>query len=583
MPKPTKKPPPIQLMLADESAPFEQRVSLLKLMLNDPNPEAQAIVQSFFDNLGAAQAESLYQEKIKQLNEVMRQIEEGPRRNAAFIELLKISGATPQASVVLDDGTCAYCAVPDEELARSLRLGDRVIVDGRGRALLGRAPAYWKAGEEALFERRIDERHIEVSLRGQERFVYLAAQDLSDQIEAEKIAPGATVIVNSRQFMAFAALPPQDSLSHYRFLVKSPPPSVMVNRDIGAPPRFIHELSELVRLELTNPDLRRRYRLRRCTMKLLAGVSGSGKTLAIQALWRRMYEVMSEVTGVPIEQLPPRVFRLRLPQVLSKWLGESDKNLDRYFAEVEQMAEEKFVAPDGREFRLPVLSIMEEIDGVAHARGHDPVFDRILTTALQRLDSTRAELQNKLILFIGTTNEAAQVDRAFLRRVGGTIEYFGRLNKEAFGKVLQTHVAGLPVASNNGCAPEQIQRRMVHEVTSWLYRQNAPEHGIVELTYAGSTTPDVRHRRDFLTGSIVDRAVQQAAQEAVQAEHRGGAQPGVSLEMLMRAFDDQIRGLVEQLTEQNARNYLTLPDNVRVAALRRVPQPSLLPIELQRH
>src|SRR6185503_12073395 len=106
---------------------------------------------------------------------------------------------------------------------------------------------------------------------------------------------------------------------------------------------FIEKLANLVRLEMTNPSLRRRYRLRRCLMTLLSGVSGSGKTLAIHALWRRLYEVMSEVTGVPVAQLPPRVFRLKLSEVLSMWLGESDKNLDRFFAEIEQMADEKFV------------------------------------------------------------------------------------------------------------------------------------------------------------------------------------------------------------------------------------------------
>jgi len=69
------------------------------------------------------------------------------------------------------------------------------------------------------------------------------------------------------------------------------------------------------------------------------------------------------------------------------------------------------------------------------------------------LDSTRPELQKKLILFVGTTNEAGQVDRAFLRRIGGTVEVFGRLNRRAFAAVLEKHLDELPVASNNA-APD---------------------------------------------------------------------------------------------------------------------------------
>ena len=133
---------------------------------------------------------------------------------------------------------------------------------------------------------------------------------------------------------------------------------------------------------------------------------------------------MSEVTGAPIDALPPRVLRLRPAQVLSKWLGESDRNLDRFFDEAEGLAAEPFVR-DGRSFRLPVLAILEEIDGLARSRGEDAVYDRILTTALQRLDPTRPELRDKLILFLATTNVPHQVDAAFLRRIGGQVERFG--------------------------------------------------------------------------------------------------------------------------------------------------------------
>src|SRR5262245_8129518 len=317
-------------------------------------------------------------------------------------------------------------------------------------------------------------------------------------------------------------------------------------------------------------------------MKLLAGVSGSGKTLAVQALWRRMYEILSEVTGVPIDQLPPRVFRLRVSQVLSMWLGESDKNLDRFFQEVEQLADDPFIAPDGKVYKLPVLAILEEIDGLARERGHEPTYDRILTGALQRLDPAREELREKLIIYVATTNEPKQVDRAFVRRAGGTIEQFGRLNRKAFVAVLQKHMARLPVVSNNGCTQEQIQRKLVSELATWLFSPNGADHGLVELTYAGSTTPVLKYRRDFLTGALVDRAVQQAANEASRAEALGTEKPGVSLELLVRAVDEQIRSIVELLSEMNVSHYVDLPDGVRVATLRRLPQAGLQPQEFQR-
>jgi hypothetical protein len=585
MPK-NKSTSPATIMLADSSVPMPQRIQLLKALVNDANPEAQTLVATLIEAMAAAEAENVHAEKAKQLTELLQAMEEGPLRNAAFIEMLdNIQSGIRHAAVMLDDGIVAYTVVPDEELAKSLVRGDRVILDFKGRALLRKVPANWKVGEEARFERRLDDLHIELTLRDHERHVFIAAQGLMDELKAGKVEPGAALVVNARQSMAFHALPPQDGLSHYRYLQKNTPvPNVDAERDIGCPPKCIKELTDLIRLEMTKPDLRRRYRLPRCVMKLLAGVSGSGKTLAINAIWRKMYQVMSEVTGVPIDQLPPRVFKLRMNEVLSKWLGDSDKNLSLFFKEVEQLAAEPWIAPDGKSWTLPVLSILEELDGLSRARNQDePVYGRILTTALQALDSTREELRGRFIIFIGTTNEPQLVDSAFMRRIGGTAEQFGRLDRKGFVSVLQKHLRSLPFVSDNGCTQDQLERKAAHDLTTWLFSPNGADRGVLEVTYAGSATPIVKYRRDFFTGALIDRAVRQAAEDAAQAEDRGTAQPGLSLQQLMRSFNDQIASVVAQIDEHNTGRYVDLPDGVRVATVRRIPQPSHLPIELQRN
>jgi SpoVK/Ycf46/Vps4 family AAA+-type ATPase len=206
----------------------------------------------------------------------------------------------------------------------------------------------------------------------------------------------------------------------------------------------------------------------------------------------------------------------------------------------------------------------------------------VLSTLLQRLDSTREELRNKIIVFIGTTNEPGAVDRAFFRRLGATVESFGNLKKRGFVTVLEKHLDGLPFASSNGCTSKEIQRRMINELTAWLYSPNGSDKGLIELVYAGSATADIRYRRDLLTGSLIDRAVQQAAASAVNLESNGSEQPGLSLEILIKAFDRQFRNVADQINEHNARHYLEVPDGVRVATVRRIPQPAILPIELER-
>lgn len=603
-----RKMTPIEQMVCNTALPVEQRLEMVRGLFRDDSPQARSIAASLVESLEAAHSESAYHQAARQFGELVHEIESGPLRPATFIELLRpegnasslqlANGRTPadkavdpagpilpaawRVLVILEDGTTACPILTDDSLARALRRGDRVLIDGKGRLLLFRAPMSLVTGEQGVLERRIDDQLVEVTLRGSERHVFFTAEALMEDVKSGRVGPGAPVVVNARQCIAYRAVPSADGYAHYRYLVRTAVPDIQPGRDIGAAPPFIRETAAQIRLEMTQPELRRRYRLPRCTSRLLAGVSGSGKTLALFGTWSEMYRVMSEVTGVPVKELPPRVFRLNLAQVLSMWLGESDKLVDRFFGEIEQLAGEEWTAPDGRKWTLPVMAILEEIDGLAQARGQDSVYDRILTTALQRLDPTRPELRDKLIFYFGTTNQAHQVDHAFLRRIGGRMEYFGRLQGPAFESVVEKHLRGLPL-NLSGLSPGQgAERHCVLALRDWLYSQNGSEPRLVELTFAGSTQPVPKFRRDFMTGALVDRAVQQAASEASWNESEGQGQAGVTLEALMRAFDQQVAGIVEQLHEANAHAYLDIPAGARVASLRRLPRPRHLPIELQR-
>jgi SpoVK/Ycf46/Vps4 family AAA+-type ATPase len=473
--------------------------------------------------------------------------------------------------------------VLDSELAGRLRCGDTVLLDGQGRAVLDVDPdGEWGLGEVARIERRIGRDRIEASVRDFERSIYRASERLVEQLDRGEADIGSQVIVHARRRIALDVVPAAEGLTHFRYLVRDPVPDIIAERDIGSPPAYIAELLDHLVIEMRMPELSRKYRLRRSQTKLLYGVSGTGKTLSVHALWRGMYQVMSEVTGVPIEALPHRVLKLRMPKVLSKWLGDSDKHLDRFFDEVEQLAAEKFVTPDGREFELPVLAIGEEIDGLARSRGQgDPVYDRIQTTALERLDTNYSRLQNCLAFFVFSTNVPQLVDPAFLRRAGGTAERFGRLDRRSFSTVLAKHVRDLPLSRDLGSSPH-AERQVVRRVTDWLYSPNGHDPGQVQVTYVGSSTPEMKYRSDFLTGALVDRAVQQAAREARRVERAGCPDPGLTPEMIITACTRQIRTIVDQVTEFNLADYVTLPEGARVGNVRRVEQPRVSPLELER-
>jgi hypothetical protein len=577
------KAPNIQMMLGDPSVPLEHRKRLLQHVCTQEGPEAGAVLESILAAAARQNGEEVCAKKARELADLIQQLQDGPLRQATFVHLLAGQGAAPRARVILPDGTPAFTTVPDEDLAILLNCGDTVLLDAGGKALLYRDPQGTDTGEEGHLERRLGADRVEVTIHDHERCILRVSASLREKLDSGEAAAGCTLLICPRRQLAFDALPSADGVSHYRYLVKDTPPDVQVARDIGDPPPYIEDLVEHVRTEMTDPDLGRRYRLRRVALKLLVGVSGSGKTLSILGFWRRMYELISEITGVDLADLPPRVLRLRAAEVLSKWLGESDKQIDRFFDEVDQLAGEPFVAPDGRQYELPVLAICEECDGLARTRGEDAVYDRIQTTLLQRLDVTCQKLKDRLVIFLFTTNVPHVVDPAFLRRAGGTTERFGRLTRRSFLAVLGKHLRGLPIQSINGEDRTEGFRRVAANLAAWLFSPNGQDRGQVELTYVGSSQPVLKYRADFLTGALVDRAVQEAATAARRAERLRQGRPGLSTALLAASFDRQIRAIADQLHSHNVTNYLDLPDGVRVASIRRIPQPAILPVELERH
>jgi ATP-dependent 26S proteasome regulatory subunit len=569
-------------MLTDPSAPIEMRMQMLRQLCLAEEEVGAPVLSGLLEAASQASAGEQLIAKTKELNETLQKLKEGPLRCATFDRIFECEHLGRRAQVILQDGTSAFCFVPDAKLADALRCGDTVWTDGQGQAVLFHQPEPVTLGEEGRLERCLPGGDVEVSIGELSRLVVRSSAQLREQIERGEAGPGSTVVVCQRRLMAFHALPAPDGLSHMRFLSRSPVPDVVLDRDVGAPAAFIEEFAEHVRRELLNPSVGRRYRMRRALLHLAMGPPGTGKTFSIHALWRRVYEIMAEVAGVAIEDLPQRVLELRSSDVLSKWVGQSDKNIARFFEEVEQVANETFETPDGRQLELPVLVICEEIDALARQRGSDAIHDRIQATLLTALDPARGLFRDRLVLCLCTTNAPGLVDAAFRRRAGGTVSSFGEMDRFTFRAILQKHLRDRPLLRANGTSQQEQQRRIVDDLTAWLFAPNGSDPGQVELTFVGHPNPVLKHRRDFITGGLIDRAIDQASHRACDLEWRGAEETGLSTEQLMCAVDAQVRHIVDQLTPGNCEQYLTLPDATRVGTVRRIPQAPVLPIELER-
>ena len=440
--------------LGDPNLPLTARRRGLVYGVKQGDEDVQ---DAILEAIVAGRACAEYKAKVKDL-------ETGPGRPALFLGLLKDHGAPmphPRALVVMEDGHEAHPLVLDPELANSLEVGDSCVLDAKGSCVICRDGSRPWMGEAVVLERIIGQSAV-VTGRNDQTFSLVMSAALQRHAE---LTPGTRLVANLQMGAAFTALPPADGLAHYRFLDRSAVPDVDVSRDIGCPSPAIEDIVSHIRQELFQPGRRRQYGLPSSSSSLLSGVAGGGKTLTIASIIRAGYALMSKLTGVPIDQLPPRVLRLN-SQLLSKWLGESEKFIDRFFSEAVEIARTPFTAPkgtapNGKKYMLPVFVVGEEIEALGRQRGsdHEAVHDRIMVSLLDRLDPSRPEFREYCIICLFTTNAQSLVDPAILRRVGSRIYKFGRLTqRRAFEAVLTKQLASIPLAGESDQRQDELRR-----------------------------------------------------------------------------------------------------------------------------
>ncbi|XP_014218875.1 vesicle-fusing ATPase 2-like [Copidosoma floridanum] len=129
---------------------------------------------------------------------------------------------------------------------------------------------------------------------------------------------------------------------------------------------------------------------------LLYGPPGTGKTL------------MARQIGKMLNAREPKI--VNGPQILDKYVGESEANIRRLFAEAEE--EEKRCGPNSG---LHII-IFDEIDAICKQRGSvagaTGVHDTVVNQLLAKIDGVE-QLNN--ILVIGMTNRRDMIDDALLR------------------------------------------------------------------------------------------------------------------------------------------------------------------------
>ncbi|MCD6138090.1 MAG: AAA family ATPase, partial [Deltaproteobacteria bacterium] len=190
-------------------------------------------------------------------------------------------------------------------------------------------------------------------------------------------------------------------------------------KDIGGLEDVKRELREAVELPLRYPEAYTRLGMRPPKGVLLYGPPGTGKTLLAKAVANEAEANFISVKG---------------PEVLSKWVGESEKIIREIFRKARQAA--------------PCVIFFDEIDAIAPERGTDvnKVTDRIVNQLLTEMDGMQP-LEN--VVVIAATNRPELLDKALLRPGRfDKIIYVPPPDREARKAIFKVHTRNMPLAED---------------------------------------------------------------------------------------------------------------------------------------
>jgi transitional endoplasmic reticulum ATPase len=187
--------------------------------------------------------------------------------------------------------------------------------------------------------------------------------------------------------------------------------------EIGGLETVKQELREAVEWPIKYPEVFKRLGIRPPRGILLYGPPGTGKTLLAKAVATESQANFISVKG---------------PEVLSKWVGESEKAVREVFRKARETA--------------PCIVFFDELDSIAPRRGlHTDagVTDRIVNQLLTEMDGMQTL---KGVVIMGATNRPDILDPALLRPGRfDRVLYVPPPDKAARLQIFKIHTRGMPL------------------------------------------------------------------------------------------------------------------------------------------
>jgi len=269
--------------------------------------------------------------------------------------------------------------------------------------------------------------------------------------------------------------------------------------DIGGLEGVKQELKEAVEWPLKRPDAFRRLGVKPPKGILLYGPPGTGKTLLAKAVANESEANFISVKG---------------PELLSKWVGESEKAVREVFKKANQTS--------------PTIIFFDEIDSIAPRRGMSSdsnVTERVVNQLLTEIDGLEGMHD---IVVIGATNRPDIMDTALLRP--------GRFDR----------IILCPVPDLQG----RLEAFKVHS-------RNMPLKDV--------DVEELAHKTEGYVGADIEAVCREAAILALRANMN-------AKEVTMKDFEDALKKVPPSVTKDVEKMYEDLRERFRSARAKEMKQ-----------